>query len=161
MKRRNFVTGLAALIVAAPVAVEAQPTRKVTVGWLLPDPKSFALEPFRQKLKALGWSEGGDLVIEQRYSHGNPARLPELAAELVQLKVDVLVTDGFAATKAAQRTTSIIPIVFVSGNPVAQGFVRRLSHPGNNLTGVAIQTGEVSAKRIQLLKEAVPGINRL
>jgi putative ABC transport system substrate-binding protein len=161
MDRRAFITILGGSIITAPFAGEAQQARKVTVGWLLPDPKSFALDPFRQRLKELGWTECGDLVIEQRYSHGNAARYPQLAAEFVQLKVDALVTDGSAATKAAQRTTPRIPIVFVAGDPIAQGFVASLSHPGKNLTGVAIQTGDVSPKRIQLLKEAVPGMSRL
>jgi putative ABC transport system substrate-binding protein len=160
MNRRAFVTGLGAVLAAPPVA-EAQQIRKVKVGWLLPDSKSFALDPLRQRLKERGWTEGGDLVIEQRYSHGNAARYPQLAAELVQLKVDALVTDGSAAARAAQRTTPSIPIVFVAGDPVARGFVASLSHPWTNLTDVAIQTGDVSPKRTQLLKEAVPGMSRL
>src|SRR5262249_22421429 len=150
MNRRAFVTGLGAVL-ATPRA-EAQQTRKSRIGWLLPDPKPFAIDPFRQRLQTLGWIEGGDLVIEERYSHGYTARFPQLAAELAQLKLAALVTDGSAATRAAQRTTRSIPIVFVAGDPVAQGFVASLSHPGKNLTGVAIQTGDVSPKRIQLLK---------
>jgi putative ABC transport system substrate-binding protein len=88
-------------------------------------------------------------------------RYPELATDLIRLKVDVIVTDGSPATRAAQQATATIPIVFVVGNPVAQGFVARLSHPGGNLTGVAIITGDLNPKRIQLLKEAIPGITRL
>ena len=158
--RRTFIGTLAGALVGAPRAIEAQ-AQTVRVGWLLPDPKPFALDPFRQKLKELGWIEGGNLVIEQRYSHGTAERYLQLAAELVRLKVDALVTDGSAATKAAQRTTPTIPIVFVSGNPVAQGFVASLSHPGKNLTGVAILTGDLTPKRIQLLKEMVAGLGRL
>jgi putative ABC transport system substrate-binding protein len=126
-----------------------------------PDPKPFALDPFRQRLKKLRWIEGGNLVIEQRYSHGVAERYAPLATELVRLKVDALVTDGQAATRAAQRTTPTIPILFVSGNPVAQGFVTSLSHPGKNLTGVAILTGDLTPKRIQLLKETATGMARL
>jgi ABC-type uncharacterized transport system substrate-binding protein len=148
-------------IFAAPLLAGAQRARKAMVGWLLPDPKPFALDPFRQRLKQLGWSEGDNVVIEQRYSGGDVARFPELVAGLLRLKVDALVTDGSAATKAAQQTTRTVPIVFVAGDPVAQGFVASLPKPGSNLTGVAILTGDVSPKRIQLLKEAVPGMSRL
>jgi ABC-type uncharacterized transport system substrate-binding protein len=128
VNRRAFVAGTLTLF-AAPLAALAQQARMVRIGWLLPDPKPFALDPFRQKLKELGWIEGGNLVIEQRYSHGIADLYPQLAAELVRLKVDALVTDGSPATRAAQRTTPTIPIVFVSGDPVAQGFVASLSHP--------------------------------
>ncbi|PYM53041.1 MAG: hypothetical protein DMD79_27185 [Candidatus Rokuibacteriota bacterium] len=134
---------------AAPLVVEGQQARLTRVGWLLPDPKPFALDPFRQRLKELGWIEGGNLVIEQRYSHGVAERYAPLVTELVRLKVAALVTDGQAATRAAQRTTPTIPILFVSGNPVAQGFVTSLSHPGKNLTGVAILTGSFSRRPLR------------
>jgi putative tryptophan/tyrosine transport system substrate-binding protein len=160
MDRRGFIAGTLSLL-AAPLVVEGQQARLARVGWLLPDPKPFALNPFRQRLKELGWIEGGNLVIEQRYSHGVAERYAPLATELVRLKVDALVTDGQAATRAAQRTTPTIPILFVSGNPVAQGFVTSLSHPGKNLTGVAILTGDLTPKRIQLLKETATGMARL
>ena len=161
VNRRTFVGTLTLGLLAAPLAAEAEQARMVRVGWLLPEPKPFALNPFREKLKELGWIEGGNLIIEERYSHGTAERYRELAAELVQLNVDALVTDGAAATRAAQRSTTTIPIVFVSGSPVAQGFVASLAHPGKNLTGVAILTGDLSPKRIQLLKEAAPGMARV
>ena len=104
---------------------------------------------------------GGGFAIEQRSAHGAVERYPELTAELIRLKVDVLVTDGSPATKAAQKATTTIPIVFVSGNPIAQGFVESLSRPGGNLTGVAIITGDHNPARIELLKPAVPGLARL
>jgi len=127
----------------------------------LPDPKSFALTPFRQKLSELGWIEHGNLVIEQRYSHGAGGQFVPLASELVRLNIDVLVTDGSAATAAAQRATQIVPIVFVSGNPIGQGFAASLSRPGKNLTGVAILTGDLTPKRVQLLKEMATGMTRM
>lgn len=162
MERRAFFVTLVGGLVAAPLAAGAQPeTRNARVGWLLPDPKSFAFEPFRDRLRELGWVEGSNLVIEQRYVHGLSKRYLPAAAELVRLKVDVFVTDGAAATTAAQRTTTTIPIVFVSGNPVGQHFATSLAHPGKNLTGVAILTGDLSAKRVQLLKEAAAGMVRL
>ena len=161
MDRRAFITMVGGSIVAGPVTAETQQTRSVRVGWLLPDRKPFALNPFRQELKERGWIEGDNLVIEERYSHSTAERYLQLAAELVRLKVDVLVTDGTAATKAAQRATPTIPIVFVSGDPVARGFVATLARPGKNLTGVAIMTGDLTPKRIQLLKEMVTGLARL
>jgi len=160
MNRRTFVTGLAAVLAVPPTA-GAQQMRTVRLGWLLPAPKAFALDAFRQCLKELGWTEGSNLVIEERYSRGAGNRYIPLAAELVRLKVDVLVTDGSAATTAAQRATQNIPIVFVSGNPVAAGFAASLSHPGKNLTGVSIITGDVTPKRVQLLKEAASSMMRL
>jgi putative tryptophan/tyrosine transport system substrate-binding protein len=161
MDRRTFLATVAGGLLAAPLAAKAQQARKATVGWLLPDRKAFALDPFRRRLKELGWVEGGNLVIEQRYAHGAGKRYVPLASELIRLKVDALITDGSPATAAAQRTTRTIPIVFVSGNPVAQGFAASLSHPGANLTGVAILTGDLTPKRVQLLKEMVTGMARL
>jgi putative tryptophan/tyrosine transport system substrate-binding protein len=161
MNRRTFLCGLTLGTLAAPLADEAQQVRAVRVGWLLPDPKPFALDPFRQALKELGWSEGDNLIIEERYSQSSADRYLQLAAELVRLKVNALVTDGTPATKAAQQTTSTIPIVFVTGDPVARGFVETLAHPGRNLTGVAIITGDLTPKRIQLLKELAPRMTRL
>ena len=160
LTRRQILAGTVTTLVA-PIAARASTARTARVGWLLPDPKTFALDPFRQRLRELGWVEGGNLVIEQRYTHGVAQRYAALAAELVGLKLDVIVSDGSAATRAFQRTTSTIPIVFVSGNPVVQGFVTSLSNPGKNLTGVAILTGDLTPKRIQFLKEAAPGITRL
>jgi len=160
MDRRALIAVVGGSILAGPLGAAARQSRKV-VGWLLPDPKPFALDPFRQELKRLGWIEGDNLVIEERYSHSSAERYLQLAAELVRLKVDALVTDGTAATTAAQRTTPTIPIVFVSGDPVARGFVATLARPGKNLTGVAIISGDLTPKRIQLLKEMATGLARL
>jgi putative ABC transport system substrate-binding protein len=154
-----FVVALAVLV--APVAAEAQQVPAVRIGWLAPESKPFALDPFRRTLKELGWVEGGNLTIEQRYSHGVAERYQELATDLVRLKVDVLVTDGTPATRAAQQATVATPIVFVAANVVEQGFVVSLSHPGRNLTGLAILAGDLNPKRIQLLKEAVPSLARI
>jgi putative ABC transport system substrate-binding protein len=159
--RRAFLTLAGAGTLAAPLAAGAQQMRMATIGWLDPESRPDALNPFRQTMKELGWVEGSNFVIEQRSAHGDVGQYPELAAELVRRKVDVLVTDGSPATKAAQKATTAIPIVFVSGNPIAQGFVASLSRPGGNLTGVAIITGDLNPKRIELLKQAVPGLARL
>jgi putative ABC transport system substrate-binding protein len=159
--RRALISTFLLSLLAAPLGAQAQKAPAVRIGWLAPDARPYAIDPFRQALKELGWAEGGNLAIEERYARGAAERDLELAADLVRLKVDVLVTDGSPATRAAQRATTTIPIVFVVGNPVAQGFVASLSRPGRNLTGVAIITGDLNPKRIQLLKEAVPGMARL
>jgi putative tryptophan/tyrosine transport system substrate-binding protein len=161
MRLIGLAVVLALSLFHAPLAARAQQARPVRVGWLLPGPKPFALDPFRQELKERRWVEGDNLVIEERYSHSVAERYLELAAELVRLKVDVLVTDGAAATKAAQRTTPTIPIVFITGDPIARGFVASLAHPGRNLTGVALISGDLNPKRIQFLKEVAPGMTRL
>ena len=161
MERRTFVTIVAGGLLVAPLAAKAQRSRRIRVGWLAPDSRPDALKWFQQALIELGWVEGGNFAIEQRYARGAAERYAELASDLVRLNVDVLVTDGSPATKAAQRATTTTPIVFVSGDPVAQGFVTSLSSPGGNLTGVAIITGDLNPKRIQLLKEAAPGVTRL
>ena len=138
MERRDFLTSLALAALTAPRPAVAQRASSARIGWLATEARPDALNPFRQMLKELGWTEGGNFAIEQRYSHGNADRYPELAAELVRLKADVLVTDGSAATKAAQQATTTIPIVFVSGDPIARGFVASLARPGGNLTGMAL-----------------------
>ena len=127
MERRIFIGSLAGSLLAAPLATKAQQASTVKIGWLAPEPKPFALAPFRQALEKSGWIEGGNLAIEARYSHGAIVRYRELAAELVRLKVDAMVTDGTPATRAAQQATATIPIVFVSSNPVEQGFAESLS----------------------------------
>jgi putative ABC transport system substrate-binding protein len=161
MKRRAFIGALAGGLLAAPHAAPAQPARTVKIGWLAAEPKPFALDPFRQVLKEVGWVEGSNLAIEQRYSSGAADRYPQMAAEMVRLRVDVIVADGSPATRATQQATSTIPIVFVSSNAIQQGFAASLSHPGKNLTGVEIIGAGLNPKRLQFLKEAVPGMARL
>jgi len=160
MDRRAFLGSLGLL--AAPRAADAQQqVPMIRIGWLAPEFRPDALNPFRRRLEELGWTEGGNLTIVQRYAHADAARYPKLAADLVGLKMHILVTDGSPATRAAQRATLTTPIVFISGNPIAQGFVASLSRPGGNLTGVAILTSHLNPKRIELLKQTVPGLTRL
>ena len=161
MERRSFFRVTASLLLIPPHATGADEVHGAKVGWLLPDPKAFALDPFRKRLKELGWVEGTNLAIEQRYAHGDRRQYVSAANELVRLKVDVLVTDGSAATSAAQRATESIPIVFISGNPVGQRFATSLAHPGKNLTGLAILTGDLNPKRVQLLKAAAASMTRM
>jgi ABC-type uncharacterized transport system substrate-binding protein len=161
MDRRAFIGACVVSLLGGPPAAGAQEVSTVKIGWLAPEPKPFALAPFRQVLKEFGWIEGRTLLIEPRYSHGAIVRYRELAAELVRLRVDAIVTDGTPATRAAQQATTTIPIVFLSSSPVEQGFAESLPRPGKNLTGVAIIAGELNPKRIEFLKNAVPGMERL
>jgi putative ABC transport system substrate-binding protein len=119
-------------------------------------------EAFLRGLRELGWIEGQNVSVEYRWAEGNPDRLPALAAELVQAKVDVIVAAGIAGIRAAQSATSTIPIVFVILNdPVDVGLVKSLARPGGNATGMASQFEELITKQLQLLKEAVPNVSRI
>src|SRR5262245_1679649 len=120
-------------------------------------------EAFYQGLRGLGYVEGRNLLIEHRDAKGNPEQLPALARELVRLKVDVIVAaGGTAGAMAAKRATTTIPIVFPAvGNPVADGLVASLPRPGGNVTGVALLLDELIGKRLELIRQVVPGINRV
>jgi putative ABC transport system substrate-binding protein len=120
------------------------------------------LEAFRQGLRDLGYVEGQNIVLEPRWAEGSEARLRELAAELVQLPVDVLVPGGTRAALAAQHATRTIPIVMLVGvDPVAAGWIASLGHPGGNITGLSSQSAELSGKQLEFLKEAVPTVSRI
>jgi len=165
MKRRDTVLTLLALGFA-PLASEAQQRGKVVrIGRLSPLSASADApnrEGLQQGLRDLGWVEGQNLTFENRFAEGNIRRLPELAAELVRLKVDVIVTGSVPAAAAAKSATATIPIVMVmTGDPVASGLVASLSRPGGNHTGMTILGLELSAKRLGLLKEAVPAASRI
>jgi putative tryptophan/tyrosine transport system substrate-binding protein len=158
---------LALAILVAPLTTEAQQATQVhRIGLLYSSPASPApmpsLEAFRQGLRDLGYIEGHNLVLEPRWAEGSEARLRELAAELVRLSVDVLVPGGTRATLAAQHATRTIPIVMLVGvDPVAAGLISSLGHPGGNMTGLSVMTGELSGKQLEFLKEAVPMVSRV
>ncbi len=158
---------VAVLILAAPLAIEAQQTGKVyRIGVLeIVDAASNAanLGAFRQGLAELGYAEGQNFVIEYRSADGRTERLGDLATELVRLKVDVIVTRGTPAALAAKQATQTIPVVMASsGDPVVEGIVASLARPGGNITGLyIIAPPELGGKRLQLLKEAVPGASRI
>jgi putative ABC transport system substrate-binding protein len=164
---QRTTVGLIVIIIlalfAVPRAAEAQqPTTVPRVGYLVsrsgPGPND---QGFQQGLRELGYVEGQNIVIERRWAGGNPDRLPDLAADLVRLKVDVIFAGG-ATAGAVQRMTATIPIVFIAdGDPVRSGLVAALAHPGGNLTGLAILADELAGKRLELLKEALPGISRV
>ena len=163
--RRAFLCGLTLVTLAAPRAVEAQQTERVArIGRLSPTSAAADVrvgEAFEQGLHDLGWIDGRNVTTERRFADGNPRRLSELAAELVRLKVDVIVAGSTPAIVAARNATATIPIVMVTtGDPVASGLVKSLARPGGNITGLTALGQALNAKRLELLKEAVPGATR-
>jgi putative ABC transport system substrate-binding protein len=166
MKTNIFCVVIGALFVAFSFPVEAQQPSKVPkIGFLVGPSRSFftsRIESFEQGLHSLGYIEGRHVVIEYRYAEGKADRFAALAAELVGLKVDVIVTTTTPGVLATKKATSTIPIVFVSvGDPVAGGLVASLARPGGNITGLTILAPELSGKRVELLKEAIPNITRV
>ena len=153
-------------LLAAPLAPEAQQTGKISrVGRLSPVSASVdapLLAAFRQGLGDLGWVEGRNITFETRFAEGRADRLPELAAELVRLNVDVIVSGATPGALAAKNATATIPIVMVTtGDPVASGLIGSLAKPSGNLTGLTVLGRGLSAKRLQLLKEAFPRVTRV
>ena len=159
MKIEIFAISLCAMLFALSFPAEAQQAGKVyRIGFLSSGPA--IPRAFRQGLQEMGYVEGKNLVIEYRWGQGKYERLPDLAAELVRLKVDIIVASGFTAIRSAKRATSKIPIVMVIGSdPVARGLIVSLARPGGNLTGVASIVVELNAKRLQLLKETFPEVS--
>ena len=155
-----------ALGLLGPLAPEAQQAGKVyRIGVLLLAPlaaRPQQWEAFRQGLREHGYVLGNNAVVEYRSAEGKPERLAELAAELVQANMDVIVASGTEATQAAQTATRAIPIVMSNtGDPVGAGIIASLARPGGNVTGLSLVATELSAKRLELLKEAVPGLTRV
>src|SRR5262247_1517010 len=162
------VSGLAlcAMLFALCSSAEAQQTGKVfRIGFLDPSTASGSavlLEAFRQELSKLGWIEGKNITIEYRFAEQKPERAPELAAELVRLKVDLIVTTGGPQVSALKNATATIPIVMTnSADPVSEGLVARLAQPGGNVTGLSGLSPELITKRLEVLKDAVPKLNRV
>jgi putative ABC transport system substrate-binding protein len=152
------------LVVTGAVAQAQQPARIPRIGILIASPASTfsaRVEALRQRLRELGYVEGKNIVIEYRYAEGKLERLPDLAAELVRLKVDVIVTGG-PAILAAQKAGPTIPIVFTfAGDPVGSGLVSSLARPGGNITGLSLMSADLNGKRLELLKEAFPKVARV
>src|SRR5262249_18413895 len=163
--RRTFVCGLTLGALAAPLAVEAQQAAKVArIGFLALNMAGapHLREAFRHGLRDLGSVEGPDVLIEYRDAGGKPERLPALAVELVALKVDVILAVGEPHAWAAKQATKTIPIVFtVAADPVASGLVTSLSRPGGNVTGLSSVGPDLVGKRLELLKQVVPGVSRV
>ncbi len=167
MKKAGWSSILvAAMLLTVAVAVEAQqPTKIPRIGYLgFGDPSAnlARTEAFRQGLRELGYVEGKNIFIEWRSAEGNADRLPSLAAELVRLKVDIIVTNGPYSTRAAKAATVTSPIVMAAvGDPVGDGIVAGLARPGGNITGLSSVAPELSGKRLELLKEIVPKLSRV
>jgi putative ABC transport system substrate-binding protein len=141
-----------------------QPTSPRHIGVLLVgfSPKSKEAQAFQHGLRDAGYTEGHDVVIEWRSANGDFDRVPELATDLVQSKVEVIVVDNTPAAQAAKRATSTIPIVMaLVGDPVGSGLVASLAHPGGNITGLSVMATDLAIKRLQLLKEAIPRLTRV
>ena len=166
MERRTFIGTVAGGFLAAPFVAEAQSTGRIYriafLGATSPSGYAPQVAAFREGLRDLGYVEGKNIVIEFRWAEGAYARLPELAAELVRLKPDVLVTHAGAGTRAAKQATATIPIVMgVAGEAVAMGLVESLARPGGNVTGSSFFFPELNAKRLEVLKEALPRLSRV
>jgi putative tryptophan/tyrosine transport system substrate-binding protein len=166
MKRRTFISLLGGAAAAWPIAARAQQGgKRATIGLLgsgTAGAQSQWTAAFVQRMRELGWSEGRNLAIEYRWAEGRTERLPELADELVRLKVDVIVTHNTPPPLAAKQATSVIPIVFATaGDPVGTGIVASLARPGGNVTGLSSQSPDAAGKRLELLRQLVPGLRRL
>jgi putative tryptophan/tyrosine transport system substrate-binding protein len=161
MKRREFIAALGGMAIARPSGLDAQQARPLPRIGRLSIGNSRIEDAFRQGLRDFGYVEGQNLLVEYRRAGETPGQLDGFAAELVALKVDVIVAASSQTTRAAFNQTKTIPIVTLSTNPVGLGFVTSLAKPGGNVTGVSLLGPEVSGKRLQLLKQAVPGVTRV
>jgi putative ABC transport system substrate-binding protein len=161
MRRREFMTVLGGAIVAWPFVARAQQKVMPVLGLLGIDPGAPGPVAFIQGLRDLGYTEGRNILIESRWAEGNPERFPALAAELVALKVNVIMSaGGTLGALAAKQATTNIPIVFGAvGNPIADGLVSSLARPGGNITGLSTVTTELVGKLVQLLKQIAPGVS--
>jgi putative ABC transport system substrate-binding protein len=161
MKRRKFITLIGGAMIGWPVAARAQQPAKVPrIGVLLisgPEP----MGPFREALRDLGYAEGKNIQFEVRSAQSRVACLPELAAELVRSRVDVIVAIQTPAVYAAKNATRDIPIVMMAGDPIATGLINNLARPDGNLTGLSGAAAELAAKSLELIPEMVPGAHRL
>jgi putative tryptophan/tyrosine transport system substrate-binding protein len=163
VRRREFI----ALIASASLwpfrthAEQAPRVARVGYVWIGAAGTDESTAGLRRGLEERGYVLGRTLLLEERYANGNPARVPDLIAELVALKIDVLATPGGLIARAAQRATTTVPIVTVQGDPVAAGLVASLAHPGGNITGLSLLSADYSVKWLELLKEATPSLNRV
>jgi putative tryptophan/tyrosine transport system substrate-binding protein len=166
MKRREFITLLGGAAATWPMAARAQqPSNLPTIGFLVSGTPSSHREwvaAFVQRLRELNWTEGRNVAIEIRWAEGRNERLAEITAEFVRRRVDVIVTSATPPTVAAKQATSVIPIVFAAlGDPVGVGLVESLARPGGNATGLSLQQTDAASKRLELLRDVVPGLRRL
>ena len=166
MRRRGFICLIGAAATVWPLAARAQQlVKQRTIGFLgssTPSAMSQWVAAFVQRLRDLGWIDGGTVTIEYRWAEGRSSRAAEIAAEFVQLKVDVIVTYSTSSVLAAKQATSVIPIVFAAANdPVGAGLVASLARPDGNVTGLSVQQVDAAGKRLELLREIFPSLRRL
>ena len=161
MERRAFIAALSLVSLAAPFSARGDKRAQARIGWLMSASVPSDLEFFRRGLRELGWIEGENTIIDQRYADGQTERLPSLAAELARLKADVFVTAGTLSTVAARDATGSVPVVFVTSDPVGKGWIQSLAHPGGRMTGVSTQNDELNLKMLEVLREAFPRITRV
>jgi len=164
LNKKIFVLALTALLLALCSSAEAQQAKKVPrIGWLGADPQAPTRETFRQGLRDLGYVEGQSILIEWRFAEDKSDRFPELAAELVRLKVDAIVAGNAAAVGALKQATTTIPIVMATygGDPVADGIVSSFARPGGNITGLTPLDPELIGKQLELLKETLPKLSQV
>jgi putative ABC transport system substrate-binding protein len=165
VKSKSLFCLLATILLTPAFSAEAQPAKTPRIGYLTGSSISVITdrtEAFRQGLRELGYVDGKNIVIEWKSAEGKIDRLPALAVELVRLKVDIIVTTGAAPTRAAKEATKTIPIVMAQDiDPVGSGFVASLARPDGNITGLSSLSVDISGKRLELLKETVPGLSRL
>ena len=163
MRRANVLLA-AGLLILCPLAVRAQHT-KLAIGYLgqsTPIAEGQRMAAFVQRLRELGWIEGQNVAIEVRWAEGRTERSAEIATEFVGLKVDVIVTAGTPQVLAAKQATSAVPIVAATmGDPISTGLITNLARPGGNVTGLSVLAGDLAGKRLELLREAVPGLKRV
>jgi putative ABC transport system substrate-binding protein len=163
MRRRDFINLLAGAAVGWPRAMHAEQTSK-TIGvlgaasagaWAAP------VKGFEERLRELGWADGRNVTIAYRWAEGDSGRYAAIAAEFVEMKVDVILTVGSAAPRVMQATRTIPIVLAAAVDPVASGFVDSLAHPGRNVTGLSLQSSEIANKRLEILREAIPDLDRL
>src|SRR5262245_65069927 len=164
MRRRDFIAGFG-LTAAMPFAARAQQAGKLpTVGVLGSTSQAAAnqwIAAFAQRLRELGWSEGRTVTLEYRWAEGRSERYPEIATEFIRMKVDVILTHNTPTVLATKQATSTIPIVFATaGDPIGSGLVANLARPVGNVTGISSQASDTVGKRLELLRELVPGLRR-
>jgi putative ABC transport system substrate-binding protein len=165
IRRREFITLVGGAATWPLVARAQQPGKLPTIGFLGQSTRSAASDwvaAYVQRLRELGWIEGRNITIEYRWAEGREERFAEIAAEFARLNVDVIIASGTPAVMASRQVTSVIPIVFApAGDPVGTALVASLSRPGGNATGLATLGRDLAGKRLELLREAVPGLRRL
>jgi putative tryptophan/tyrosine transport system substrate-binding protein len=164
MKRREFIALVGGVATAWPLSARAEQAGKLpTIGYLGDDALSWSpwTAHFVERLRELGWGDGQNISIEYRWSKGRPERIGEIATEFVQQNVNVIVTYG-GAVAGLRQATAAIPIAFaIAVDPVGSGIIASLSHPGGNVTGLSVEQSDIAGKRLELLREIVPGLRRL